>query len=91
MYDIQCVHLFDASKNKMPKRCIRMLKDLFADAFDLNKDGTMDNFEKRAEHSAFMNEIRIQEGIDTELSDMSLDQLNELANKTGIDPSGFGF
>lgn len=68
-----------------------MLKDLFGNMFDYNKDGNMDDFEKRAEYTAFLNEIRIQEGIDTELSDISVDQLTDLAAKSGIDPSSFGF
>ena len=68
-----------------------MLKNLFENTFDFNKDGVKDNFEKRAEYTAFLNEIRIQEGIKTELVDMSADQIAELSAKSGIDPSGFGF
>ena len=68
-----------------------MLKILFGKTFDFNNDGVKDNFEKRAEYTAFLNEIRIQEGIKTELSDMSADQVAELSAKSGIDPSGFGF
>ena len=67
-----------------------MLKHWFGNAFDFDNDGKMDNFEKRAEFTAFSDEIRMQEGIQTGLPDMSSEQLAELAAKAGIDPSGFG-
>lgn len=67
-----------------------MLKHWFGNAFDFNNDGQIDNFEKRAEFTAFLDEIRMQEGIQTELADMSSEQLAELVAKSGIDPSGFG-
>lgn len=68
-----------------------MLKNLFGNTFDLNKDGKMDNFEKRVEYTAFLDEIRVQEGIQTPLSDMSKDQVAQLVAKSGIDPSDFGY
>lgn len=68
-----------------------MLKNLFGNTFDYNNDGKIDTFEKRVEYIAFLNEIRIQEGISTELADMSKEQLANLIAKSGIDPSCFGF
>lgn len=68
-----------------------MLENLFGKTFDFNNDGVKDNFEKRAEYTAFLNEIRVQEGIKTELSDMSAGQLADLSTKAGIDPGDFGF
>lgn len=70
---------------------IFVLKNLFENTFDFNNDCIKDNFEKRAEYTAFLNEIRIQEGIKTDLSDMSAEQLADLSIKSGIDPSDFGF
>ena len=67
-----------------------MLKHWFGNAFDFNSDGQIDNFEKRAEFTAFLDEIRMQKGIQTELSDMRSEQLAELVAKSGIDPSEFG-
>ena len=68
-----------------------MLKHWFGNTFDFDRNGKMDNFEKRAEFTAFLEEICMQEGIQIALSDMSVEQLAELAAKSGIDPSGFGF
>lgn len=68
-----------------------MLKHWFGNAFDFDCNGKMDTFEKRAEYTAFLEEIRMQEGIQIELSDMSSEQLAELAAKSGVDLSGFGF
>ena len=68
-----------------------MIKRIFGDTFDFNRDGQMDNFEKRAEYTAILDEVRQMEGIETPLSEMSLDQLNDLAAKSGVDPSKSGF
>ena len=68
-----------------------MFKKIFGDTFDFNRDGQMDSFEKRAEYTAILDEVRQMEGIETPLSQMSLDQLNELAAKSGVDPSKSGF
>ena len=68
-----------------------MFKRIFGDTFDFNRDGQMDNFEKRAEYTAILDEVRQMEGIETPLSEMSLDQLNDLAAKSGVDPSKSGF
>lgn len=69
---------------------IFVLKNLFENTFDFNNDGIKDDFEKRAEYTAFLNEIRIQEGINTKLSDMNAEQLADLSIKSGIDPEDFG-
>lgn len=68
-----------------------MFTYLFGNSFDFNNDGKMDNFEKRAEYMAFLNEVRINEGIDKELYNMNLEQITALVSKSGIDPSSFGF
>ena len=68
-----------------------MFKRMFGDSFDFNRDGQMDNCEKRAEYIAILEEVRQMEGIETPLSEMSLDQLNDLAAKSGVDPSESGF
>ena len=68
-----------------------MFKYLFSNSFDFNNDGKMDKFEKRAEYMAFLNEVRINEGIETELSNMNLEQITDLVSKAGFDPSDFGF
>ena len=68
-----------------------MFKRIFGDTFDFNRDGQMDNFEKRAEYTAILDEVRQMEGIETPLSEMSLDQINDLAAKSGVDPSKSGF
>ncbi len=68
-----------------------MFKKIFGDTFDFNRDGQMDSFEKRAEYTAILDEVRQMEGIETPLSEMSLDQLNDLAAKSGVDPSKSGF
>ena len=68
-----------------------MFKRIFGDTFDFNRDGQMDNFEKRAEYTAILDEVRQMEGIETPLSEMSLDQLNDLTAKSGVDPSKSGF
>ena len=68
-----------------------MFKRIFGDTFDFNRDGQMDNFEKRAEYTTILDEVRQMEGIETPLSEMSLDQLNDLAAKSGVDPSKSGF
>ena len=68
-----------------------MFKKIFGDTFDFNRDGRMDSFEKRAEYTAILDEVRQMEGIETPLSEMSLDQLNDLAAKSGVDPSKSGF
>ena len=68
-----------------------MFKRIFGDTFDFNRDGQMDNFEKRAEYATILDEVRQMEGIETPLSEMSLDQLNDLAAKSGVDPSKSGF
>ena len=68
-----------------------MLKNIFGDTFDFNRDGQMDKCEKRAEYTAFLDEVRAQEGIQTPVADMDASQLAELATKSGIDPNGFGF
>lgn len=68
-----------------------MFKRILGDTFDFNRDGQMDNFEKRAEYTAILEEVRQMEGIETPLSEMSLDQLNDLAAKSGVDPSESGF
>ena len=72
-------------------KVIKMFKHIFKDTFDFNRDGRMDNFEKRAVYTAFLDEVRRMEGIEKSLSDMSAEELNELAVKSGVDPSGFGF
>lgn len=51
----------------------------------------MGNFEKRAEYTAILEEVRQMEGIETPLSEMCLGQLNDLAAKSGVDPSELGF
>ena len=68
-----------------------MFKRIFGDTFDFNRDGQMDSFEKRAEYTAILDEVRQMEGIKTPLSEMSLDQLNDLAAKSGVDPNESGF
>lgn len=68
-----------------------MFDHIFGDAFDFNHDGKMDGFEQSAKYYAIMDEVRQSQGIDTPLSEMSLDQLNQLASDTGIDPSISGF
>lgn len=68
-----------------------MFERIFEDTFDFNRDGQMDDFEKRAEYTAILDEVRQLEGIETPLSEMSLDQLNDLAAKSGVDPSRSGF
>ena len=68
-----------------------MFKRIFGDTFDFNRNGQMDSFEKRAEYTAILDEVRQMEGIETPLSEMRLDQLNDLAAKSGVDPSKSGF
>lgn len=68
-----------------------MCKDYFGNAFDFNNDGSMDDFEKRAEFTTFAQEVALQEGITKDLSDMSSAELSDIASKTGINPSEFGF
>ena len=64
---------------------------IFGDLFDLNGDGTMDSFERRAENNAALEEIRQLEGISTPLSEMSQDELSDLAAFSGIDFDDDGF
>lgn len=68
-----------------------MFKRIFKDTFDFNRDSKMDNLEKRAEYTAILDEVRQMEGIKTPLNEMSLEQLNDLAAKSGVDPSESGF
>lgn len=68
-----------------------MFKHIFKDTFDFNRDGHMDNFEMRAEYTAILDEVRRMEGIEKSISDMSVEELNELAAKSGVDPSECGF
>ena len=53
-----------------------MFDYIFGDHFDFNNDGTMDEFEKRAEYMAILDEARMSEGIEKELDDMDIDELN---------------
>ena len=62
-----------------------MLDNIFGDTFDFNRDGEMDSFERRAAHTAFLDEIRMQEGIDKPLRDMTADEIDRLASISGID------
>lgn len=64
---------------------------MFKNNFDFNRDGHMDNFEKRAEYTAILEEVRQLEGIEKSLNDMDSQELVKLAAKSGIDPSEFGF
>lgn len=68
-----------------------MFDYIFGDHFDFNNDGTMDEFEKRAEYMAILDEVRMSEGIEKELDDMDFDELNELSSLSGIDPGWTGF
>ena len=68
-----------------------MFEHIFGNTFDLNHDGKKDSFERRAEYYAIMDEVRHSKGIEKPLSEMSLDELNQLAADTGIDPSLSGF
>lgn len=68
-----------------------MFDYIFGDHFDFNNDGTMDEFEKRAEYMAILDEARMSEGIEKELDDMDIDELNELSSLSGIDPGWTGF
>ena len=68
-----------------------MFKHIFKDNFDLNRDGNIDNFEKRAEYATILDEVRKMEGIEKNLSDMSTKELSELVLKTGVDPGKSGF
>ena len=68
-----------------------MYKHIFGNAFDFNKDGKMDDLESRAQYNAILEEVRVSEGIEKPLSEMSLDELNELAAKSGVDPNPYGF
>ena len=68
-----------------------MFDYIFGDHFDLNNDGAMDEFEKRAEYMAILDEVRMSEGIEKELDDMDLYELDELSSLSGVDPSDFGY
>ena len=68
-----------------------MFKHIFKDTFDFNRDGRMDNFEKRAEYTAILDEVRRMEGIEKSLSDMDVEELNELVIKSGVEPGESGF
>lgn len=68
-----------------------MFRGIFGGAFDLNGDGTMDSFERRAENNAALEEIRQLEGIGTPLSEMSQEELSDLAAFSGIDFDDDGF
>lgn len=67
-----------------------MLKDLFDDEFDFNHDGEMDSFESRAAFMTHLELICREEYGNKNLSDLSSDELHDLAAKSGIDPSAFG-
>ena len=68
-----------------------MHKHIFGDTFDFNRDGNMNDLESRAQYNAILEEVRVSKGIEKPLSEMSLDELNELAAKSGVDPSPYGF
>ena len=68
-----------------------MFKSIFGNNFDFDRNGKMDDKEKRAEYAAILNEVRLMEGINKPLSEMSLSELNNLAAKSGVDPSKSGF
>ena len=70
---------------------IKMFKSVLGNNFDFDRNGKMDDFEKRAEYAAILNEVRLMEGINKPLSEMSLSELNNLAAKSGVDPSKSGF
>ena len=67
------------------------MKNLFGDRFDFDRDGKMDSFEKRAEYTAILDEIRAQEGIEKPISEMNAEELGQLAAISGIDPGEAGF
>ena len=68
-----------------------MLYRIFGDSFDYNKDGRLDSLEKRARYLAVLDEMRQIEGIEKPLCDLSLDELNYLSAKSGVDPEETGF
>lgn len=67
-----------------------MNSKIFGNEFDFNQDGQMCDFEKRAQLTTFVEEVRKQEGIEISLSEMSHEQFSDLVAKTGVDLSGFG-
>ena len=68
-----------------------MFDYIFGNHFDFNNDGSMDEFEQRAEYMAILDEVRMSEEIEKDLSDMNLDELNELSSLSGVDPEWIGF
>ena len=68
-----------------------MSKWTFGDAFDYNRDGKMDDLESRAQYMAILEEVRGHEAIEKPLDEMSLDELGDLAAKSGVDPGIYGF
>lgn len=61
---------------------------IFGNGFDLNGDGETDAFERNAQLFAVMEMMRQAEGIDTPLEEMSDEQRNDLAARSGINPDG---
>lgn len=68
-----------------------MFRGIFGRAFDFNDDGAMDSFERRTENNAALEEIRQLEGIGTPLSEMSQEELSDLAAFSGVDYDDDGF
>ena len=59
--------------------------------FDFNADGNLDAFEQQAAFHTFLEDIRLDAGIDTSLDDMDDDMRADLIANSGIEPDGFGF
>lgn len=67
-----------------------MHSKIYGDEFDFNRNGIMDCFESRAQLTAFVDEVRKHEGLETPLSEMSHEQFFDLVAKSGVDLSSFG-
>ena len=68
-----------------------MLDHLYGGMFDFNADGNLDTFEQQAAFHTFLEDIRLDAGIDTSLDDMDDDMRADLIANSGIEPDGFGF
>ena len=62
-----------------------MYRHIFGNTFSFDNNNQMDNLEKRAEHSALLNEVRKNENIQKSISDMSVDEMENLIRISGMD------
>ena len=67
-----------------------MCKDFFGNEFDFNRNGNLDSFESRAAFTTHLELICREEYGNKSLSDLSGDELHDLAAKSGVNPSEFG-